>query len=123
MPIHIDVKINHRLIERIHVSRLTKNGMSSTSVNEYAVVVGEKKRIRLPDSLIDTMEFPECPDWLEWEESPNRFMHSYGDDAIVCVLKALETLRPDHTSTVREKALEAENARLRAEIEALRAQM
>lgn len=91
MPLHIDIRINDDLIRRLHISRLTSNGMKPDSVNEYSVVVAEKETVFRGE--IARKEFKACPDWWEWETSEIRFMHRYGDDELTCLLKAVEAVK------------------------------
>lgn len=112
MPLHIDVRINEEIIERLHISRLSKNGMSEGSVNEYGVIRSVKETA-YNESGVTIKQFPREPEWVEWLEAPS-FQHRYGDDSLVCLLRALETMMPEHS---RVKELEAENARLRAIID------
>lgn len=109
MPLHIDVRINDELIERLHISRLSKNGMQERSVNEYGVIRSAKETA-YNESGVTVKRFPEEPEWVDWLEAPS-FQHQYGDDALVCVLRALETLIPEHS---RMQELEEENARMRS---------
>lgn len=109
MPLHIDVRINETIVDRLHIARLTKEGMSDSSVNEYGIIRSAKEST-YNESGVLVRRFPQEPEWVDWLEAPS-FEHRYGDDALVCLLRALETLLPEQ-SRVRE--LETENARLRA---------
>ncbi len=114
MPLHIDVRVNDELIERLHIARLTKNGMSEDSVNEYGVIRSEKE-ITYDESGNTVKRFAREPEWVGWLDAPS-FQHRYGEDALTCLLRALETLMPERSHV---KELEAENARLRAIVESL----
>lgn len=92
MPLHIDIKINEKTIQRIHIARMTKNGMKPDSINEYAVVKGEETLYYDEDLGRLQRGVPKEPDWLDWENSTVRFNHRYGDSAQTCLLKALETM-------------------------------
>jgi hypothetical protein len=74
MPIHVDIRINDKLINQIHIGR-AKGGTNSDDINEYLVVDGEQP-LRLEDWYIDGIPFT----------------HRYGDGAEVCVARALEAL-------------------------------
>lgn len=91
MPLHIDVRINDDLIRRLHISRMTSNGMNPDSVNEYSVVVAEKETVYHGD--LARKEYKECPEWWEWELSTIRFYHRYGDDELTCLLTALQAVK------------------------------
>lgn len=112
MPLHIDVRINDEIIERLHIARLSKNGMQEQSVNEYGVIRSVKETA-YNESGVTIKRFPKEPEWVDWLEAPS-FEHRYGEEALVCVLRALETMMPEQS---RLRALEAENARLRAIID------
>ena len=74
MPIHVDIKINENLINKIHIGRL-RGGTRADDVNTYLVVEGKN---------------PETP--AEWYAGIE-YTHRYGDGAQVCVMKALEALQ------------------------------
>lgn len=116
MPLHIDVRINDELIERLHIARLTKNGMSTGAVNEYAIIRSEKEPNRTEDFTFKQSDFPREPEWHQWLAAENRFEHTYGEQSLVCLLKALEALLPEHSSAQRIKELEEENRRLREQV-------
>lgn len=71
MPLHAKIYINDRLIDEVHIGRMSGGSMSPDAVNTYKVVVGE-----VPTST---------EEWLEGEE----FTHRYGDGALVCVQKGI----------------------------------
>ena len=74
MPLHITVKVNDHLIEDLHIGRI-KGGTNPDDLNTYLVVAGDH------------------PITLEgWKESGIEFTHRYGDNALVCLRKALEAL-------------------------------
>lgn len=87
MPVHVDIRINTHLIKRVHVARMTKNGMQPGSVNEYAVVVKPAP----PTTGYMAKYADEGPTWLEWEEGV-RFTHTYGDGVLTLLQKALAAL-------------------------------
>jgi hypothetical protein len=74
MPIHVDIKINDKLINTIHIGRL-RGGTHPDNVNTYLVVEGKN---------------PETP--AEWYAGVE-YTHRYGDGAEVCVMKALKALK------------------------------
>jgi hypothetical protein len=71
MPIQIRISVNENVAETFHVGRLTRNGLSADSVNEYAVVNQHSE-----------------PTNAEWDAAP-RFTHRYGDDINTIVLEAI----------------------------------
>jgi hypothetical protein len=74
MPLHIDIRVNDKLINQIHIGRV-KGGTNPDDINEYLVVDGEQP-LRLED----------------WYICGIPFMHRYGDGAEVCLIKALKAL-------------------------------
>lgn len=101
MPLHIDIKVNEKTIRRLHISRMTHNGMNPDSINEYSVVVADKENVIRNGRL--HKEFKDCPDWWEWDASEIRFNHRYGDDELTCLLKAIEAVKA-HESSILERA-------------------
>lgn len=91
MPLHIDIKINEKLIRRLHIARMTSNGMNPDSINEYAVVMGEKRPVI--GGGLDSKVFPVEPEFWEWDLSEIRFLHRYGDDELTCLIKAIEAVK------------------------------
>lgn len=90
MPVHMDIRVNKTLVQRIHVSRMSRNGMQPDSINEYSVVVSEQEPVFLENRTV--YRFPEEPTWLQWEQGV-RFQHRYGDDATMLMLNALQALK------------------------------
>lgn len=74
MPLHVDIRINNRLLNQIHIARI-KGGTRADDVNDYVVVDGPRPT-RHEDWLIDGIPYT----------------HRYGDGAEVCVVRALEAL-------------------------------
>lgn len=74
MPIHVDIRINDRLINQIHIGRL-EGGTNPDDINVYLAVEGEQPVV-LP----------------EWHKRGAPFEHRYGDGAEICVKKAIEVL-------------------------------
>lgn len=74
MPLHVDIRVNSKLINTIHIGRI-EGDMQEDSVNTYLAVEGEEP-LRLKD----------------WEERGYEFQHRYGDGAEVCVAKALNAM-------------------------------
>ena len=72
MPIHVDIKINERLINSLHIGRI-RGGTEPEDINEYLVVEGD-----IPKSFSD------------WVATGIPFTHCYGDGAEVCVMKAIK---------------------------------
>lgn len=74
MPLHVTIKINDQLIENLHIARIA-GGTGSEEVNTYLAVLGER-----PIGL------------SVWQDRGVEFQHRYGDGALVCVRKALESI-------------------------------
>ena len=74
MPIHVDIRINDKLINQLHIGRV-RGGTESDDINDYLIVDGEKPT-RLEDWHIDGIPFK----------------HRYGDGAEICVMKGMEAL-------------------------------
>lgn len=91
MPLHIDIRVNDNLVRRIHISRMTHNGMNPDSVNEYSVVVSEKESVIRQGRI--HKEYKNYPDWWEWDMSEIRFNHRYGDDDLTCLMKAIQAVK------------------------------
>lgn len=101
MPLHVDVKINDEIIERFHIGRFGDTGTAVGNTYDYRVVVGEKELLPPEEYTFAKREdFPKEPGFLDWEETPIRFNHRYGDGALVCVLKALAAAIPEHAEAV-----------------------
>jgi len=75
MPIHVDIRINEKLINSLHIGR-SRGGTNLDDVNDYLVVEG-----RVPESF---------EDWVTYGVP---FRHRYGDGAEVCVMKAIQVLK------------------------------
>lgn len=74
MPLHVDIRINERLIDQLHIGR-TEQLYSGVQVSKYLVVQGLYQPHEVP---YDTEGVP--------------FEHKYDEGAVVCVQKALEAL-------------------------------
>jgi hypothetical protein len=74
MPLHIDIRVNDKFINQIHIARL-RGGVNDDDINDYLVVDGE---------------FPER--FEDWHIEGIPFTHRYGDGAEVCVMKAMQAL-------------------------------
>lgn len=75
MPIHVDIRMNRELIERLHIGRL-EGGTDEDDVNTYVACLGDEP-LRVDD----------------WVERGVKYEHRYGDGALVCVRKALDALK------------------------------
>jgi len=75
MPIHVDIKINERLINSLHIGRI-RGGTEPEDINDYLVVEGD-----IPKSFSD------------WHATGIPFTHRYGDGAEVCVMKAIKAIK------------------------------
>lgn len=75
MPIHVDIRINERLINQIHIGRLS-GGTGADDVNTYLAVEGDQPLV-LP----------------EWKQRGVEFEHRYGDGAEKCIELAIVALR------------------------------
>ena len=93
MPLHVDVRVNDTVVRRLHIARMTSNGMQPDSVNEYAVVIGEVETVGYNDNGTARKGFRKEPNEWEWEISDIRFKHRYGDDELTCLLKAIEAVK------------------------------
>lgn len=104
MPLHIDIRINDTLLKRLHIARMTKNGMSPESINEYSVVVSEKESVVRNGSIVK--EFKDSADWWEWEVSEIRFYHRYGDDELTLLMLAVQAVKTHNADQYeKERAL------------------
>lgn len=100
MPLHIDVKVNSDLVRRIHIARMTKNGMNPESINEYAVV----DEIINPNSFaVKNATETKVPEQWEWDLSDIRFFHRYGDDELSCLMKALVAVQENEKLLQRKR--------------------
>lgn len=73
MPVHVEIKVNDRVIDRLHIGRL--NTLRSTEqVSTYLAVLGG----------VDDMN-------VMWSDG-QQFEHKYDEGIYVCVQKALEAL-------------------------------
>lgn len=77
MPLHVDIRVNNRLIETLHIGRM-KGDMQADTINEYV-------------ATFDGTEYD--PGWFT--EGAVTFTHRYGDGAAVCVQKALNAMFPE----------------------------
>lgn len=101
MPLHVDVRINEKLLRRIHIARMTSNGMNSDSINEYAVVLGLPKNNQ--KGGLERKVFSEEPEQWEWDLSDIRFFHRYGDDELSCLMKALVAVQENEKLLQRKR--------------------
>jgi hypothetical protein len=74
MPLHIDIRVNDKVINQIHIGR-TKGGTHRDDINHYLVVRGDTPTR-----------------WEDWYIEGIPFEHRYGDGAEVCVIKGLQAL-------------------------------
>jgi hypothetical protein len=85
MPLHIEIKVNEKDIETIHIGRMDRLD-DPDSVYEYMVTTEEypqtmyegKKRVYSPNFNVGT-----------------KFTHRYSDGVRICIMKALEALGPE----------------------------
>lgn len=75
MPIHVDIRINDKLINQLHIARVS-GGTNPDDVNDYVILEGDRP-IRHEDWLIDGIPFK----------------HRYGDGAEICVMRGLRMLK------------------------------
>lgn len=99
MPLHIDIRINERLIQRIHIARMTHNGTRPDSINEYSVVAsyGKQEQTEIGGVI---HQFASEPEEWEWDASTIRFMHRYGDSERVCLMRAIQALEEANSAEV-----------------------
>lgn len=74
MPLHVEIKVNEKNINSIHIGRMS-GGTNHSSVNTYMVVMGEKPT--------------KYDDWMKGV----KFTHTYGDGAEICVMKAIQAVK------------------------------
>lgn len=74
MPLHVDIKINEKLIDQLHIGRMEAL-YSAVQISTYRVVQG----------IYDS--------WAVPFETGVEFQHQYDQGALVCVEKAIEALR------------------------------
>lgn len=79
MPIHVQILINDRVLDTLHIGRL-EGGMDPDDLNTYCAVLGEE-----PVGL------------HSWLDRGVTYLHTYGDGALVCVRKALEAIEKKET--------------------------
>jgi hypothetical protein len=85
MPVHVEIKINERELETIHIGRMDRLG-DHDAIYTYVVT---------------TVEYPQSMyEGKPREYSPNfdkgvKFQHRYSDGNRVCVMKALQALGPE----------------------------
>lgn len=91
MPLHIDIRINDTLLRRLHIARMTKNGMAPDSINEYSVVVSDEESLVRHGRIVKG--FKDSADWWEWEISEIRFYHRYGDDELTLLMLAVQAVK------------------------------
>lgn len=91
MPLHIDIKVNESTIRRLHIARITSNGLSPDSINEYAVIMDDERKVSAEGSSLRYRHT--TPDEWEWMTSTIRFEHRYGDDDLTCLMKAVEAVQ------------------------------
>lgn len=95
MPLSVDIKINGRLIETVHIGR-GESLKSENSVHNY-VVTEMTKRVLIPEHV--AYRYTHQDVWpAHWVDQPDwdlgvPFQHKYSDGSEVCVIKALEALR------------------------------
>lgn len=87
MPIRVTVEVEERRALTLHIARITDSiERKPGKENTYAVIVTDKMRA---DPLLDAKYRDETPHPGEWEKSPVRFQHTYGEGLETCVSKAL----------------------------------
>lgn len=91
MPLHIDIRINDTLLRRLHIARMTKNGMTPDSINEYSVVVSGEESLVRNGRIVKG--FKNSAEWWEWEVSEIRFYHRYGDDELTLLMLAVQAVK------------------------------
>jgi len=74
MPLHVTISVNDRLLNTLHIGRVS-GGTRPDDWNTYVVVDGSE-----PQSNAE---------WL----TGAGFEHRYGDGAEVCVMKAIDAMR------------------------------
>jgi hypothetical protein len=74
MPLHVDIRINDRLLHTLHIGRVS-GGTSPDSINSYVVVEGDEPQSK--------------SEWL----AGTPYEHRYGDGAKACVMKAIQAMK------------------------------
>lgn len=80
MPISVQIAINGRSIETLHIGRDRGGSTAPDSINNYFVVQSD--------------HYPSSDEWY----SGSAFTHRYGDGVESCVMHALEALKRDNKS-------------------------
>lgn len=75
MPLHVDIRINEKLINSLHIGRM-KGGTNPDDVNDYLVVEGKEPEL-----------------FADWVKYGIPFRHRYGAGAEVCVMKAIQIIK------------------------------
>ena len=75
MPLHVDIRVNEKLIDQLHIGRIDAL-YSNTQVSEYVVVRGVHE-----------------PHAVPYDAEGISFTHKYDEGALVCVQKALQASR------------------------------
>jgi len=84
MPLHVEIKINEKTLNTIHIGRLSGN-THPDNINTYAAVEGITPETK--------------PEWLKGV----KFEHRYGDGAEICVIKAIEALKTSQSEHTEKK--------------------
>lgn len=74
MPLHIDIRVNSKLINTLHIARV-RGGTHPDDINDYIITDGPEP-LRHKDWLIDGIPFT----------------HRYGDGAEICVMKGIQAM-------------------------------
>lgn len=79
MPLHIDIRLNDRLLHTVNIGRI-KGNEKPDSINTYRAV----------------LTFPgDRPDVDYFAEDSVEFTHRYGDGALICAQKAISALHAE----------------------------
>ena len=93
MPISVEIKVNGRLIDALHIARLTGRTRPD-SVNEYSIVRASQLPGATQNPYARQPVLPEPQSDEEWLAGV-KFEHVYGDGIEVCVMKGVAALEAD----------------------------
>jgi hypothetical protein len=92
MPLHVDIRLNDKVIERLHIGRILGTE-EEDSENTYFAILGE------------------YPAWaMEWADG-SYFTHRYGDGALKCIERAIAAIYNPEQDLSEEKVSKIWNSR------------
>lgn len=85
MPLHVDIRLNDRVIETLHIARILGTERED-SENTYFATLGE------------------YPAWAnEWVDGGSYFTHRYGDGALKCIERAIAAMYDENQDITQDK--------------------